>query len=213
MTNIPLIEQLAEYKKPLIISTGGGTLDDIDRVVKTIHRKVDYALLHCVATYPNKPEQMNLRFIKTLYERYIDCQVGLSDHYNGIVMAEAAYIMGARIIEKHFTMNHTWKGTDHPLSLEPQGMFKMVRDIRRLHTALGDGTKKVLPEETKAINKMGKSLYAAAHLPAGHRITLMDIEIKTPGGFIPPYEYKNILGKCLLKPVSLEEPFTWENLI
>ncbi len=213
LTNIPLIEQLVEYKKPLIISTGGGTLEDIDRVVKTIHGKVEYALLHCVATYPNKPEQMNLKFIQTLKDRYIDCQVGLSDHYNGIVMAEAAYMIGARIIEKHFTMNHTWKGTDHPLSLEPQGMFKMVRDIRRLHSALGDGTKKVLPEEKKAIEKMGKSLYSNAHLPAGHRICIMDIDIKTPGGFIPPYEINNILGRCLLQPIKEEEPFKWENLV
>lgn len=213
LTNTPLITQLIEYNKPLIISTGGGLIDDIDRVVKIVDGKVDYALLHCIATYPNKPEEMNLRFIKTMQRRYPNAIVGLSDHYNGIVMAEAAYMLGARIIEKHFTMNHTWKGTDHPLSLEPQGMFKMVRDIRRLHTALGDGEKKVLPNEKKAIEKMGKSLYAAANLPEGHIISYMDIDTKTPGGFIPPYQMNDVIGKCLLKSIKEEEPFKWENLV
>ncbi len=213
LTNIPLIKQLCEYKKPLIISTGGGLVEDIDRVVNIVKDKCDYALLHCVATYPNKPEQMNLRFINTMQSRYPDAIIGLSDHYNGIVMAEAAYILGARIIEKHFTINHTWKGTDHPLSLEPQGMFKMVRDIRRLHIALGDGSKIVLPEEKKAIEKMGKSLYAASHLPQGHIIQYMDIDIKTPGGYIAPYQINDIIGKCLLQPLKEEEPFKWEILV
>lgn len=213
LTNTPLITQLSNVGKPLIISTGGGTLEDIDRVVKIVDGKCDYALLHCIATYPNKPEQMNLKFIQTMIDKYPKAIIGLSDHYNGIVMAEAAYMLGARIVEKHFTLNHTWKGTDHPLSLEPQGMFKMVRDLRRLHIAMGDGTKKVLPEEKKAIEKMGKSLYAASHLPEGHIISIMDIDIKTPGGFIPPYMIQDIVGKCLNKSLKQEEPFKLEDLI
>ena len=114
---------------------------------------------------------MHLRVITTLRERFPEVVCGLSDHSNGIVMAVVAYMLGGRVVEKHFTLNHTWKGTDHALSLEPIGMHKMVRDLQRTRVALGSPVKQLLPNEASAIKKMGKSLFAARDLPAGQVLT------------------------------------------
>jgi N-acetylneuraminate synthase/sialic acid synthase len=155
---------------------------------------------------------MNLRVITTLRERFPDLVIGLSDHYNGIAMAVAAYVLGARVIEKHFTLNHTWKGTDHAMSLEPIGMQKMVRDLHRARVALGDGTKRVYPSEAPAMMKMGKSLVAASDLPAGRRLCREDIAIKSPGGGLPPYEMDRLVGKVLRRPLQTDEFVTLEHL-
>jgi len=101
-------------------------------------------------------------------------------------MAVGAYVLGARVLEQHFTLNHTWKGTDHAFSLEPIGMRKLVRDLRRIRVALGDGEKSVKPNEVDPIVKMSKKLVAARDLPAGHRLTHSDIAIKSPGDGLPP---------------------------
>src|SRR5204862_5198215 len=100
--------------------------------------------LQCTAAYPTDAEDLNLRVIATLRQEFPDATIGLSDHYNGISMAVVAYVLGARVIEKHFTLNHTWKGTDHAFSLEPVGFTKMARDLRRTRLALGDGKKRTL---------------------------------------------------------------------
>ena len=116
----------------MILSTGGATLDDVRRgyeAVAEINPQV--ALLQCTAGYPAEWEELDLRVIATYRELFPDAVVGLSSHDNGIAMAVAAYVLGARIIEKHFTLNRALKGTDHRFSLEPQGLRKMVRDLRR----------------------------------------------------------------------------------
>jgi N-acetylneuraminate synthase/sialic acid synthase len=190
----------------MIVSTGGATMEDVQRAhdaVTAINPRL--ALLQCTATYPTEAEDLNLRVIDALRRQFPGTIVGLSDHYNGISMAGAAYVLGARIIEKHFTLNHTMKGTDHALSLEPIGMHKMVRDLHRVRVALGDGVKRMLPQERGAIQKMGKKLVAAGDLPAGHRLTKEDIAIKSPGDGIPPAELESVLGKVLLEPLSADD--------
>ena len=213
LKNIPLIRHVAGFQRPVLISTGGGTLEDVERVhdaVAPINPRLCF--LQCTASYPTPPEEMSLRVVTTLRERFPDVVIGLSDHYNGIAMAVAAYVLGARVIEKHFTLNHTWKGTDHALSLEPIGMQKMVRDLRRARVALGDGTKRIYPSEAPAIRKMGKSLVAAAPLPAGHRLRREDIAVKSPGGGVPPFELDRMLGKVLRRAVDEDEPLAFELL-
>jgi N-acetylneuraminate synthase/sialic acid synthase len=213
LRNIPLIRHVAGFQKPVLISTGGGTLEDVERVYDAIAPiNPQLCFLQCTASYPTPPEEMGLRVVTTLRDRFADVVIGLSDHYNGIAMAVAAYVLGARVIEKHFTLNHTWKGTDHALSLEPIGMQKMVRDLRRARVALGDGTKRVYPSETRAIMKMGKSLVAAARLPAGHRLSREDIAIKSPGGGVPPFELDRMLGKLLRRAVDEDESLAFEDL-
>jgi sialic acid synthase len=213
LRNLPLIRHIAAFQKPVIISTGGATLEDVQRahdIFLAINPQL--AILQCTASYPTEPEEMNLRVIETFRSRFPSAVIGLSDHYNGIAMASVAYMIGARIIEKHFTLNHTWKGTDHALSLEPIGMQKMIRDLHRVRLALGDGVKRMLPSETGAIGKMGKKIVAARPLPAGHVISERDIAIKSPGDGLPPTELERVLGRRLLGPLQVDDNITLEVL-
>jgi N-acetylneuraminate synthase/sialic acid synthase len=211
--NLPLLRHVARLQRPVIISTGGSTLEDVDRAceaILAINRQL--CILQCTATYPTEPEEMNLRVIETLRQRFPELVMGLSDHYNGIAMAVVAYMLGARVIEKHFTLNHTWKGTDHALSLEPIGMQKMIRDLHRARIALGDGVKRVLPSEAGAVLKMGKKLVAARRLPAGHILTAADIAVKSPGDGLAPADLDRIVGRALLAPMDEDESVTLEKL-
>ncbi len=211
--NIPLLCHLARFGKPIILSTGGAALDDVRRAydaVMPINPRLCF--LQCTASYPTEPEEMNLRVIQTLRQTFPDVCVGLSDHYNGIAMAVAAYVLGARVIEKHFTLNHTWRGTDHVLSLEPIGFRKMVRDLRRARVALGDGIKRALPSEENAIVKMGKALVAARDLPVGHVLRNEDIAVKSPGGAVPPYELDRFIGRRLCRPLQVDEQIQFAHL-
>lgn len=209
LKTIPLLKHVASKGKPMVVSTGGGSLEDIDRAVEAILPiNQQLCILQATATYPTQADEMNLMVIQTLRERYPDLVVGLSDHYNGIAMATAAYMLGARVVEKHFTLNHTWRGTDHALSLEPIGMTKMVRDLHRLREALGNGEKKPHPNEAPALAKMGKTLVATRDLPAGHVLTADDVTMKSPGGAgLPPYELDNLIGCKLDKAVEADEAF------
>jgi N-acetylneuraminate synthase/sialic acid synthase len=214
LRNLPLLRHVARIGRPVIISTGGATLEDVHRAVDAIGElNPRVGILQCTATYPTEPEQMNLRVIPSLREAFPTACIGLSDHYNGIAMAVAAYVLGARIIEKHFTLNHTWRGTDHALSLEPVGMRKMIRDLRRARQALGDGVKRVLPGEEGAMTKMGKTLVAARDLPAGHLLTAADIAVKSPGGGLPPYELDRLLGRRLSQALRADDMIRFEHLL
>ncbi len=213
LLNTPLLKYIAKFGKPMILSTGGGTLEDIQRAyfaIMAINQQL--CILQCTANYPVEPEDMNLRVITSLRERFRDIVVGLSDHQNGIAMAPVAYSLGARVIEKHFTLNRAWRGTDHAFSLEPEGLRKMVRDLRRVKLALGDGIKKPLPGEVKPLYKMAKKLIFAGNLPAGHLLTEADIAIKSPNDGLPPYEYDKVLGKKTIRPVQEEENISFDIL-
>ncbi len=213
LKNVPLLKHVAAFGMPMIVSTGGGTMDDVRRAydaVMPINPRLSF--LQCTMSYPTEAKEIDLRVIATLREAFPDVVVGLSDHFNGIVVAAAAYVLGARIVEKHFTLNHTMKGTDHPLSLEPIGLRKMVRDLRRLRDALGDGIKKVYPSEVSAIGKMGKALVAARDLPAGHVLDAADVAAKSPGGGLPPFEIDRVIGKRLLVPHKADDMLCLEKL-
>ena len=213
LRNLPLLKHIAQFQKPVVISTGAGALEDVDRAVETILRiNSRLAILQCTAAYPTDPEDMHLRVIETFRGRYPQQVIGLSDHYNGISMALAGYLLGARIVEKHFTLNHAWQGTDHALSLEPVGMKKMVRDLRNVRRALGPGTKQVLPAERSASIKMGKKLVAAHALPAGHVLGEADLAIKSPGDGLQPTELDTIIGRVLLRPVAPDDDITLDLL-
>jgi N-acetylneuraminate synthase/sialic acid synthase len=138
--------------------------------------------------------------------------IGLSSHDSGIAMATAAYVLGARVIEKHFTLNRALKGTDHAFSLEPVGLRKLVRDVRRCRLALGDGTKKMYPSEAAPVTKMAKKLVAARDLPAGHVLTEDDLAAKSPGDGLPPYEQDRLIGRVLRHPVAADSALTFELL-
>ena len=210
--NLPLLQHVARIGKPVIVSTGGATLEDVTRAyeaVLPINRQL--ALLQCTAGYPAAFEELDLRVISTYRERF-DAVIGLSSHDNGIAMAPAAYVLGARIIEKHFTLNRAAKGTDHRFSLEPQGLRKLVRDLRRTHVALGDGSKKVYASEIEPVAKMAKKIVGARALPAGHVLTGDDLALKSPGDGLPPYELERVLGRTLRVPLAEDAALTFEAL-
>ena len=144
--------------------------------------------------------------IETYRRLFPDSVAGLSSHDNGIAMATAAFMLGARIVEKHFTLDRTMRGTDHSFSLEPQGLSKLVRDLERVHQALGDGVKRVYDSEVAPITKMGKSICAVRDLPAGHVIESDDLCYKSPGGGLLPSEHDNVIGTRLRKPLRAEDP-------
>ncbi len=213
LKNTPLLKHIAKIGRPMIISTGGGTMEDVQRAYDAIMPiNSQLCILQCTASYPAEPQDLNLRVITTYREAFPDVVIGLSDHENGIAMAVAAYVLGSRIVEQHFTLNHTWKGTDHAFSLEPIGMRKLVRDLRRVRAALGDGEKKIYPSEVNPITKMGKKLVASHDLKAGHTLTMSDIAVKSPSDGIPPYELDNVIGRTLTKDLLEDDNFSFEIL-
>jgi N-acetylneuraminate synthase/sialic acid synthase len=211
--NLPLLRHVAEIGKPMIISTGAATLDDVRRAhdcVAEINPQI--AVLQCTAGYPAAWEELDLRVIGTYRDLFPETVVGLSSHDNGISMSVVAYTLGARIIEKHFTLSRAMRGTDHAFSLEPQGLDKMVRDLERTRIGLGDPLKKMYPSESEPKKKMGKKLVAAADLPAGHTLRYEDLAQKSPGDGLPPYETDRLVGRTLRHPVSRDSALTFEIL-
>jgi len=214
LLNVPFLRYVATFGKPLLLSTGGGTIEDIDRAVQAILPLNErLCVLHCTASYPADVEDLNLGVISTLRARYPELVIGLSDHQNGIAMALVAYMLGARVFEKHFTLNHAWKGSDHAYSLMPEGMRRLVRDLHRVPVALGDGVKRRLPSEERPLTKMGKKLVAAKDLEPGHVLAPGDLEARSPAdGGLPPYELDRLLGRRLLRPLELEQDITFADV-
>ncbi len=214
LRNTPLQRHVARFGKPMFLSTGGGTMGDIERAVDTILPLNDQlCVLQCTAAYPASVEDLNLNVITTLRERFPELVIGLSDHQNGIAMAVVAYMLGARVIEKHFTLDHALKGRDHAFSLMPDGMRRLVRDLHRIPVARGDGVKRPLPIEAEPLEKMGKKLVAARELELGHVLTAEDVAIKSPAdGGLPPYELDRLVGRRLRRPVTAEDFITFDDV-
>jgi len=213
LKNIPLIRYLASFGKPLFISTGGGSQEDIDRVVSELKpMNVPYCILQCTAGYPPSWDELNLRVISTLRQKYPEQVIGFSSHDNGIAMSVAAYALGARVIEKHFTLNRTLKGTDHAFSLEPQGLSKLVRDLDRLYLALGDGAKRQYPSEFEPLQKMGKKIVFSRNIGIGESITEADLDFRSPGDGISPWMLPQLIGKKLKKAMLKEDTLRLEDV-
>jgi len=213
LKNTPLLRHVAKMGKPMIVSTGGSTIDDVRRAHDTVlELNPQLCILQCTAGYPAEWNELDLRVIASYRDMFPESAVGFSGHDNGIAIAVAAYVLGARVVEKHFTLNRAWKGTDHAFSLEPVGMRKMVRDLQRTWIAMGDGVKKVFPSEVSPIIKMSKKLVAARALPSGHVLTPEDIVLKSPGDGIPPYQYDDVVGRRTLQPLIEDETITFDAL-
>lgn len=214
LTNTPLLAYVAQLGVPIILSTGGGTMEDIDRAVSAVTKSThDLAILHCTAAYPvHDFGELNLRVIPALRARFPDYVIGWSGHDSGIAMSVIAYTLGARIIEKHVTLNRALKGTDHAFSLEPNGLKKLVRDLDRARIALGDGEKRRYASEDGPLRKMAKSLVAARPLAAGHVLTADDLARKSPAGGLPPYLLESVIGFPLALPLATDEALTYDHL-
>ena len=155
LTDTVLLQKVAAFGKPTIVSTGMSTLEEVTRAAKAFER-AEYSLMQCTSAYPCRVADVNLRVLLE-YKRMFNCVVGLSGHHNGIAVDIAAVALGARIIERHFTLDRTMKGTDHAASLEPPGFAKLVRDIRAVEDAVGCGEKRVLECELEAKDKLRRA--------------------------------------------------------
>jgi N-acetylneuraminate synthase/sialic acid synthase len=213
LKSVPLLKHVAGFGKPMIVSTGGAMIEDVQRAYDAIMPiNEQLAILQCTAGYPAAFDELDLRVISTYRERFPGAVIGFSSHDNGVAMPVAAYMLGARIVEKHFTLNRASKGTDHAFSLEPVGLRKMVRDLDRTFRAMGDGQKKVYDSEKAPIVKMGKSLVVARDLPSGHVVGPNDVVMKSPAGGIPPYELDRVLGCTTLKALHEDDFLSFDAL-
>jgi N-acetylneuraminate synthase/sialic acid synthase len=207
VTNLPLIDYVASKKKPIIFSTGGCTEKDIERVYNHLKKNnSEFALLHCISSYPTPPELVNLELIP-YYKKKFNCIVGFSSHDNGPALSLASYVKGARIIEKHFTLDRSLKGTDHAMSLAPSGLRKLIKDLRKTEKALGNGVKTFQDGEKEPIKKMAKKIVSSKSIKKGTIIQLEHLEFKSPGDGLPPYLAYEIIGKKLTKDVEHEYTF------
>jgi sialic acid synthase len=213
LRSIQLIDYISKMGRPMVISTGGASLPNIDRAVEvSTSVNSNVALLQCTAGYPPLYSEIDLKVIQMYASRYPNVTIGYSGHDSGIAISAAAYALGARVIEKHFTLNRAMKGTDHAFSLEPVGFKKLRRDLDRIHEAMGDGVKKSYPSEQAPLRKMSKMIVASRKIDAGTVITHADVAFKSPCDGLSPYEIDLVLGKKLLKAVSEDDPLLPENL-
>lgn len=203
--NTMLIREVAKTKKNIFLSTGGATINDIHRAKDLILEfNNNLSILQCTASYPADVEDMNLNVLKTFQKEFPGIRLGLSDHENGIDAGPLAYMLGARVFEKHFTLNRANKGTDNAFSLEPQGLEKFVRNLHRIDKMLGSEEKKLIDKEKKPLDKMRKSPVLIRSMKKGEKIFLKDIALKSPGLGLPAYEFENLIGKTLKIDLPIE---------
>jgi len=213
LTNIPLLTYIAKKKKPMFVSTGASTLREVKMAYDAIlkHNK-KLCLLHCSAGYPTDYPNLNLGVIETLKKEFPEAIIGYSGHDDGLLAPIIAYMLGAVVVEKHFTLSHSWKGTDHSFSLEPEGLRKQIINLKRVDLALGDDKKIIRDFEKSARQKMGKSIYAKKALTAGTVLSEKNMCIKSPGGGLPPYYWNELVGKKLKTPLEEETLIRMEHI-
>ncbi|UCE99397.1 MAG: N-acetylneuraminate synthase family protein [Planctomycetota bacterium] len=181
LTNLPLLDYMARQNKPVILSCGMDSMEDIGEALDTIrHHHNQTILLQCTSSYPTPYRDVNIRVMDTL-RREFDVLVGMSDHTIGIMVPVVTAALGAVVVEKHVTLARHMKGTDHSCSLEPEGLRRVVRDIRNMEFALGDGVKRVPAGIEEARAKLQRSLVSKVAIPKGTRLTEQMLCLKSPG--------------------------------
>ncbi|HZO39647.1 MAG TPA: N-acetylneuraminate synthase [Methylomirabilota bacterium] len=213
ITNLPLLRHIAAKGKPIILSTGMSTLDEVEQALAAIGDVADVpvAILHCVSAYPAPVGEVNLRAMDALRDRF-GRPVGLSDHTLGLEIALAAVARGAAIVEKHLTLDKNLPGPDHRASLEPAEMAALVRGIRNIEAALGDGVKRPMPSELDTRRVARKSLVAARALRAGEELVKDAVAVKRPGTGISPAELERALGRRVRRDLAADDVIDWTAL-
>lgn len=206
LTNLPLLEVLAETKIPMIISTGMAGKKELDEALETINKyHNEVAILHCVSQYPTHPDNVNLRTIPYLIENYENNTIGYSDHTIGISAPLTAAAMGAKIIEKHITLDRRMKGTDQAGSLGPDGVHRMVRDLRIFERSLGTEDIQIVEDTTSAKVKLERSIATKRKLVAGEVVQIDDIHMLSPGDGFKWVDKDAVIGKVVAKDIEKDE--------
>lgn len=212
ITWLEMLDYIARKGKPVMLATGDATMSEIDEAVRTIEAtgNKDLVLMQCITNYPSKIESANVNVLKT-YQSAFDVLTGYSDHAPGHVVALASVVIGGRVIEKHFTLNKTDKGPDHPHSMEPQEFRFMVDSIREVERAMGSTRKEVVAEEGETVYVQRRCLYAKQDLKKGHIMTSEDIDILRPALGIPSKFKPMIIGKECKEDIVKGQPLFWNN--
>ena len=208
ITNLPLLRRFGRSRLPVIVSTGMATLGDIEAALAALEaagtRREQITLLHCNTEYPTPMADVNLRAMQTLRDAF-GLPVGYSDHTSGIEVPIAAVALGAVVIEKHFTLDRTLPGPDHPASLEPQELRAMVAAIRNIEVALGDGIKRPSPSEARNRTIARKSMVASHPIGAGEVFSETNVTAKRPGTGLSPMRWDEVMGRVARRDFAADE--------
>lgn len=214
-TNLPFLRYIGATGKPVLLSTGMCTLDEVkesvEALLKTKTRQL--ILLHAITNYPTHPENVNLAAMQTLMREFPNIDVGYSDHTLTPVAALCAVAMGARVVERHFTWDKQAEGPDHMLSSDPAEMKWLVDAIRNFEVMRGSGIKAPAPSEAVTRRNNRKSIVLQRAIKAGQAIDQNDISIKRPGYGIPPKFFEQLIGRCVSRDLERDSILTWEDLI
>jgi len=208
--NYPLVEHIAAYRKPVILSTGMNNIASIRKAVEILRKyEVPFALMHCTSLYPTPYDKVRLGALAELQKEFPDAVVGLSDHSLSNYPCLAAVALGASILERHFTSDKTWPGPDIEISMEPKELKELIEGSRIIHQALG-GTKEILPEEQVTIDFAYASVVTTRKIKAGELFTEDNIWVKRPGtGEIRAEQYKEVLNKRALCDLESGQQLCW----
>ncbi|HEY8890131.1 MAG TPA: N-acetylneuraminate synthase [Clostridium sp.] len=209
LTNIPFLQYIARFNKPMILSSGMATLSEIEDAINTIYLlgNSEVAVLHCTSNYPAKLQNVNLKAMNTIKNAF-QIVSGYSDHTQGITISIAAAAMGSNIIEKHFTIDKNMEGPDHKASLNPLELKEMVEAIRDIEIALGTGIKRYNTSEVDTMKAARKSVVASRNIKMGEIINLTDLDYKRPGTGLSPKLYIDIIGKTTNRDIKIDEQIT-----
>jgi len=222
LTNLPFIHELSVLNKPMILSTGMATLEEVKEAVETVRKERQkhsfpkpieemLTILHCTSNYPTRHEDVNLMAMQTMAKE-LELPVGYSDHTDGTLISGAAVAMGATVIEKHFTLDRSLPGPDHKASLEPNELAAMIQQIRQIEACLGNGVKEPRDNELPVRNLVRRSVTLIADKRAGEVILDEDLALLRPGTGIPPKQLNNVVGKHLKSSKSAGTVLEWQDL-
>lgn len=211
LTNFELIDYVLKTNKPLILSTGMASLEEIKETHDYIKNRDNLIILHCITGYPTSFEEANLNFIKTL-QNELEVPIGFSDHSPGIELPIAAVALGACVVEKHFTLDKSLPGPDHKASLNPEEFKAMVSAIRNVEIAMGDGVRKFSQNEMEIKRIARKSIILNEDISKGTIIKKEMLAIKRPGTGISPKEINNLVGMVAVKDLDAGTVLKWEDL-
>ena len=217
LTNTPLLRRVARTRKPVVLSVGASTVDEIDSALATLRSAgaTDIALLHCILNYPTADENANLWMLGDLSKRYPECVIGYSDHTvpkDGLPSLVAAWLLGAVVLEKHFTHDTSLQGNDHYHAMTKEHLTGFRAEVQRIRPLLGSRTKVPLASEEIARKNARRSIVVARDLVAGHVITEADITYKRPGTGISPLSWDDVIGRSTKRALVADDVLQWSDL-
>ncbi|XP_062403638.1 sialic acid synthase-like [Sardina pilchardus] len=208
--NFPYLEKTAKHGRPMVVSSGMQSMETMRRVYQTVKKhNQNFCILQCTSAYPVKAEDVNLRVITEYQKEFPDIPIGYSGHETGICISVGAVALGAKVVERHVTLDKTWKGNDHEASLDFSELAELVRSIRTVEQAMGTGAKTMLPCEVQCYDKLGKCIVAKTAIPKNTILTLdmMSVKAGYPKG-IPAEDLFELVGKKITADVGEDESIT-----